>query len=87
MAGLVPLLGLLVSFAAIWLLARGWSESLASGRDWLRTQALALVLLAAAISLWVVAYGALRGSVIALCVIGGVAVPVALILELLRSRA
>lgn len=87
MAGLVPLLGLLVSFAAIWRLARGWSESLASGRDWLRAHALALVLLAVAIALWVAAYGALRGSVIALCVLGGVAVPVALILELRKSRA
>jgi hypothetical protein len=87
MAGLVPFVGLLVSFAAIWLLARGWSESLAPGRGWLRANGFALVLLAAAIVLWVAAYGALRGSVIALCVLGGVAVPVALILEFGKSRA
>jgi hypothetical protein len=87
MSGLIPVAGLLASFAGVWLLARDWSGRRTQHRGRLRTHAPSLALLAAAVGIWIAAYGALRGSVIALCVLGGVAIPVALILELRGSAA
>lgn len=84
---MLPIAGLLVSFAAAWLLARSWSLRGETDVGKTVSNVAALVLLVVAFALWIAVFGALRGTFVALFATGGAVLPAALLLELRRGSA